>query len=65
VATGRAEVMLDPILEKWDACALLPILEEAGGRFTDWHGSRTIYGGSAISTNGLLHDAVMQLVADR
>jgi histidinol-phosphatase len=65
VATGRAEVMMDPILEKWDACALLPILEEAGGRFTDWHGSRTIYGGSAISTNGLLHDAVMQLVADR
>jgi histidinol phosphatase-like enzyme (inositol monophosphatase family) len=65
VATGRAEVMVDPILEEWDACALLPILEEAGGRFTDWHGSRTIYGGSAISSNGLLHNAVMQLVAEQ
>lgn len=64
VATGRAEIMLDPILDQWDACALLPILEEAGGRFTDWRGSRTIYGGGAISTNGLLHDAVMRLLAE-
>jgi histidinol phosphatase-like enzyme (inositol monophosphatase family) len=63
VATGRAEIMLDPILDQWDACALLPILEEAGGRFTDWRGSRTIRGGSAISTNGLLHEAVMRLIA--
>jgi len=63
VATGRAEIMLDPILDQWDACALLPILEEAGGRFTDWRGSRTIRGGNAISTNGALHDAVMRLVA--
>ncbi len=63
VATGRAEIMLDPILDQWDACALLPILEEAGGRFTDRRGARTIRGGSAISTNGLLHDAVMRLIA--
>ncbi len=63
VATGRAEVMVDPILEKWDACALLPILEEAGGRFTDWNGSRTIHGRSGISTNALLHEAVVRLVA--
>ena len=63
VATGRAEIMLDPTLDQWDACALLPILEEAGGRFTDWRGLRTIRGGNAISTNGALHDAVMRLVA--
>ncbi len=63
VATGRAEIMLDPFLEEWDACALLPILEEAGGRFTDWRGSRTIRGGNAISTNAHLHEAVMRLVA--
>ena len=63
VATGRAEIMLDPILDAWDACALLPILEEAGGRFTDWNGSRTIHGRSGISTNALLHEAVVQLVA--
>ncbi len=59
VATGRAEVMLDPVLNPWDACALLPILEEAGGRFTDWRGARTIRGGNAISTNGDLLDDVL------
>ena len=61
VATGRAEVMLDPVMNLWDNAALLPILEEAGGSFTDWSGRRTIDGGSAISTNGVLHDAVLAL----
>ncbi len=58
VATGRAEIMLDPILHEWDAAALLPILEEAGGIFTDWRGARTTRGGSGISTNRALFDAV-------
>ena len=56
VATGRADIMLDPILNVWDCAALAPILEEAGGTFTDWNGKRTIHGGNAISTNGLLFD---------
>lgn len=62
VATGRAEVMLDPIMSAWDCAALLPILQEAGGTFTDWDGEATIYGGHAISTNGLLFDQVMEIV---
>ncbi|HET7852897.1 MAG TPA: histidinol-phosphatase [Candidatus Methylomirabilis sp.] len=62
VATGRADIMLDPIMNEWDTCALLPILEEAGGRFSDWQGARTIRGGNAISTNGLLFDAVINVV---
>jgi histidinol-phosphatase len=62
VATGRADIMLDPILSEWDACALLPILEEAGGRFTDWRGVRSIRSGNAIATNGLLFDAVINMV---
>jgi len=61
VATGRAEVMLDPVMNLWDNAALLPILEEAGGSFTDWSGRRSIDGGSAISTNGVLRDAVLGL----
>ena len=52
MATGRAEVMLDPILADWDCLALLPILEEAGGSFTDWDGRRTVHGRSGVSTNG-------------
>lgn len=63
VATGRAEVMLDPVMSVWDCAALLPIIEEAGGSFTDWRGERTIYGGHAISTNGLLFDEVMKAIA--
>ena len=62
VATGRAEIMLDPILSLWDCAALLPILEEAGGTFTDWNGKATIHGGNGISTNGYLLDRVMNLV---
>lgn len=61
VATGRAEVMLDPIMSIWDCAALLPILVEAGGTFTDWEGRPTIRGGNAISTNGRLLDQVMQI----
>lgn len=62
VATGRADIMLDPVMNVWDCAALLPILEEAGGTFTDWNGRRTIHGGNAISTNGLLFDSVMKVV---
>ncbi len=62
VATGRAEVMLDPTLADWDCCALLPILEEAGGSFTDWLGNRTVRGKSGISTNGKVTAEVMALV---
>lgn len=54
VATGRADAALDPWLADWDAAPLLPIVEEAGGRFTDWSGARTAKGGSGISTNGRL-----------
>jgi histidinol-phosphatase len=62
VATGRADIMLDPIMNIWDCAALLPILEEAGGTFTDWKGERTIRGGNAISTNGALFADVMATI---
>lgn len=57
VATGRAEVMVDGVLSPWDAAAFLPIIEEAGGVFTDWSGRRTIFGESAVATNRALADA--------
>ena len=61
VATGRADVALDPVMSIWDCAALAPIIEEAGGTFTDWRGKRTIDGGNAISTNGPLFDDVLKL----
>jgi len=51
VATGRAEVMCDPVMSPWDAAALQPIIEEAGGTFTDWNGVATAFGGSVVATN--------------
>ncbi len=64
VATGRAEVALDPMMNVWDCAALLPIVEEAGGRFTDWSGRATIHGGEAVATNGLVHDEVLRLLRE-
>jgi histidinol phosphatase-like enzyme (inositol monophosphatase family) len=63
VATGRAEVMVDPVLTAWDAGPFMTILTEAGGRFTDLGGSATIHGGSAVSSNGRLHDEVLAALA--
>lgn len=60
VATGRIDAMLDPQMHVWDNAPLLPLLVEAGGRFTDLAGNAVIDGGSGLSTNGLLHDAVLR-----
>lgn len=60
VATGRAEIMVDPILSDWDAGPLQIVLEEAGGRFTDWKGTPTLFGKEGVGTNGLLHQAVLE-----
>lgn len=65
VATGRIDVMVDPLMSVWDNAALLPIVEGAGGAFTDLDGARTIRGGSALSTNGRLHAAVRDALGDR
>ncbi len=54
VATGRAELMLDSTFNLWDAAPMQPILEEAGGTFTDWTGQPTIHGDCGLATNGLL-----------
>ncbi len=62
VATGRAEVMVDPVMNVWDAAAVLPVIQEAGGKFTDWHGRRTIYNGEGIASNGLVHQEILQML---
>jgi histidinol phosphatase-like enzyme (inositol monophosphatase family) len=62
VATGRADVMFDPSVSVWDCAPLLPIIEEAGGTFTDLRGQRTIRGGDAIATNGALFEEVMETI---
>jgi histidinol phosphatase-like enzyme (inositol monophosphatase family) len=62
VATGRAEVMVDNRMNPWDAAALVPIIAEAGGVFTDWSGAHTAFGGSAIATNASLAREARELL---
>jgi histidinol-phosphatase len=60
VATGRAEIMIDPVVNPWDIAALVPILREAGGTLTDWQGQGRIDAGKAFATNGALFEAVLE-----
>ncbi len=62
VATGRAEVMLDPVLNPWDCAPLPPILREAGGRFTTWAGEETIWGCDGCATNGALNREILSIL---
>jgi myo-inositol-1(or 4)-monophosphatase len=62
VATGRTDLAVEPVMNIWDNAPLLPILAEAGGRFSDWTGAARIDGGDAVSTNGLVHDQVLALL---
>ncbi|MCK6602604.1 MAG: inositol monophosphatase family protein [Bacteroidetes bacterium] len=59
VATGRAEIALDPGMNPWDCAPFGIILKEAGGFFTDWDGNDTIYGPNAVSANPELKDQVL------
>lgn len=63
VASGRAEVALDPIMNPWDCAPFLPILQEAGGYFGDWRGHPTIDAGEALATNGHLLDELLRYTA--
>jgi histidinol-phosphatase len=60
VAEGAIEIAIEPTVAAWDIAAVQVIVEEAGGRFTDLRGDARYDGGSALSTNGLLHDTVLE-----
>ena len=59
VAEGKAEAAVEPEAAIWDVAALKLIVEEAGGRFSDFSGRDTPSGGNALSSNGLLHDEIL------
>ena len=65
IAEGSVDVAIEPVVDVWDVAAVQVIVEEAGGRFTDLRGERTIAGGSALVSNGLLHDEVLGLLQQR
>jgi len=63
VASGKAEIYLETDLKPWDAAPVKILVEEAGGRLTDFAGRPTIYGGSVLATNGHLHDLALRALA--
>ena len=60
VAQGAVDVAVEPSLSLWDMAALDVIVREAGGKFTNIVGQDGPHGGSAVSSNGLLHEAFMK-----
>ena len=65
VASGRAEVVVEPHLAVWDVAATSLVVAEAGGRFSDLDGTPSLRSCNAVVTNGLLHDTVLDLIAMR
>jgi histidinol-phosphatase len=63
VARGSAEVVLEPSLSIWDYAALEVIVREAGGRVSTFEGTPLRHGGSMLTTNGVLHDEVLERLA--
>lgn len=63
VASGRAEVVVEPHLSVWDVAATSLVVSEAGGRFSDLDGTPSLRAGNAVVTNGLLHETVLDLIA--
>ena len=62
VIRGQAEVALEPEIKPWDVAATKIIVTEAGGRYSDFAGTPSIYSGSAVVSNGLVHDAVVTIL---
>jgi len=62
VATGRAEIMLDPRINPWDCAPFLPILKEAGGHLANWRGQSTVWGKAAFATNAALYREVVTVL---
>jgi histidinol-phosphatase len=62
VAQGSGEAAYDPHVKPWDIAPLKIILEEAGGKLTSFNGKDSIYEGNCITTNGLVHDELLEII---
>jgi histidinol phosphatase-like enzyme (inositol monophosphatase family) len=62
VATGFADVMIDPVMSIWDTMALIPVVKGAGGTITDYHGNDPVKGNSIIASSPGIHSAIIKLL---
>jgi histidinol-phosphatase len=65
VATGRVDIMIDPIMNPWDCGPFPVLLREAGGYFGDLAGNETIYGNEALSTTKVLLSSILELIKNQ
>lgn len=63
VAEGAVDIAAEPELASYDMAALIPIIQEAGGRITGFDGTAALASGSALTTNGLLHNAALAMIS--
>lgn len=59
LATGRADIMVDPIMSRWDLAALIPVIRGAGGIITDYYGGNPAMGDSIVACGPVLHGQVV------
>jgi myo-inositol-1(or 4)-monophosphatase len=62
LARGRADVMLDPVMNPWDVLPLVPVIRGAGGVITDWYGNDVAAGNSCVAAAPALHARVVELL---
>ncbi|MDE6500327.1 MAG: hypothetical protein K2K83_06455 [Rikenella sp.] len=62
LASGRADVMVDPIMSRWDLAALIPVIRGAGGVITDYYGGDPATGDSIVACSAALHDEVLAML---
>ena len=60
LATGYADIVVDPIMNIWDSAALIPVVLGAGGIITDWQGNDAIQGNSIVASSSIIHDHVIK-----
>jgi histidinol-phosphatase len=65
VAQGSGELMVEHGVHAWDVAAIKPLIEEAGGRFSDWEGGTSIHRPDVIVSNGKLHDAALAILQNQ
>jgi len=65
VATGYADIMIDPEMHLWDVAPLIPIIEGAGGTITDYYGNEPLDGEGAVASAGLIHEEIIQALSEQ
>lgn len=62
LACGNADIMVDPMMSKWDIAAVIPVIRGAGGMITDYYGNNPMEGNSIVASNSELHTQVISIL---